>query len=90
MNCIHFARFALSVSSSTVSRAAEALRFKDTGTVGVDTLKTLFAMRVKCGSGSKHNGGAVAIYTISHSEAAIHQGSYWTRTKSRASISNAS
>lgn len=76
MNCIHFARFALSVSSSTVSRAAEALRFKDTGTVGVETLNTLFAMRVKCGSGSKHNGGDVTIYIIHNLRIRDSQQSY--------------
>lgn len=60
MYCMSFARRALSVSRSSVSSTA-ALRLRDTGTVGVDTRSTLFAIRVKCGSGSKQSGGAVAI-----------------------------
>jgi hypothetical protein len=59
MYCIIFARLALSVSCSSGSNV-DALRFSDTGTVGVDTLRTLLAIRVKCGSGSRHNGAAVA------------------------------
>ena len=54
-----FARRALSLSCSSGSKT-EALRFNETGTVGVDTLRILFAIRVKCGSGSRHKGGAVA------------------------------
>lgn len=62
MNCIIFALRALSVSSSSGSRTA-AFRFNDTGTVGVETLRTWFAIRVRWGSGSRHKGGEVASFT---------------------------
>jgi hypothetical protein len=58
--CMSFARRALSLSCSSGSKT-DALRFNEMGTVGVDTLRILFAIRVKCGSGSRHKGGAVAI-----------------------------
>lgn len=59
MNCMILALRAFSVSSSSGSRAA-ALRFKETGALSVDTRRTWFAMRVRCGSGFKHSGGDVA------------------------------
>jgi hypothetical protein len=59
MNAIIFALRALSVSSSSGSKAA-AFLFNDTGTVGVDTLSTWLAMRVRCGSGSRQSGGDIA------------------------------
>lgn len=46
MYCIILALRALSVSSSSASKTV-AFRFSDTGTVGVETLKTWFAIRVR-------------------------------------------
>ena len=57
MNCITFARRAL---ASSASSAALALRFRDVGVEGVDTFIVAFTARVRCGSGSRQRGGAVA------------------------------
>ena len=57
MNCITFARRAL---ASSASSAALALRFRDVGVDGVDTFIVAFTARVRCGSGSRQRGGAVA------------------------------
>lgn len=46
INCMILARRAFSDSPTSVSIAA-AFRFKETGTVGVETRKTWFAMRVR-------------------------------------------
>lgn len=59
MNCMIWARRAFSVSSSSGSIAA-AFLFSETGTVGVETRITWFAIRVRCGLGSRHSGGEIA------------------------------
>lgn len=59
MNCMILALRAFSVSSSSGSNAA-AFRLRDTGTMGVEALSTWLAMRVRWGSGSRHNGAEVA------------------------------
>ena len=60
MNCIIFARltFSKAVSSGSI---AEAFLLSEGGAVGTETLRILFAARVRCGSGSRHSGGAVDI-----------------------------
>jgi len=60
MNCIILARltFSKAVSSGSI---AEAFLFSEGGAVGTETLRILFTARVKCGSGSRHRGGAVDI-----------------------------
>lgn len=65
MNWSSLVRLAFSVSSSSRSAIADALRFREFGTPGVETLRMLFTIRVNCGSGSKHNGCDVAIWITS-------------------------
>ena len=62
MNCIILARltFSNAVSSGSI---AEAFLLSEGGAVGTETLRILFTARVKCGSGSRHRGGAVDICT---------------------------
>jgi hypothetical protein len=61
MKCRIFARltFSNAVSSGSI---AGAFRFNEAGAVGTDTLRVMFAARTRCGSGSRHRGGAVASY----------------------------
>lgn len=60
MYCMILARRVRSISSS--SSITAAFLFSDPGGVGAETRITVLAIRVRCGSGSKHNGGAVANY----------------------------
>jgi len=60
MNCIILARLTFSNAVSSGSMA-EAFLLREGGAVGTDTLRMLFTARVKCGSGSRHRGGAVDI-----------------------------
>src|SRR5882757_6660494 len=62
MNCIILARLTFSSAFSSGS-IAEAFLLREGGAVGTDTLRILFTARVKCGSGSRHSGGAVDICT---------------------------
>ena len=62
MKCANFARRAFSVSWSSCSMTA-ALRLRDKGGVGTEARRTLLAIRVRLGSGSRHSGGAVDTYS---------------------------